>query len=195
MIKAIIFDCFGVLVTSSYEPFKAQYLQNDPDLIKKFMQVENRSSRGEISLEQAEIEFAEIAGVSFQETSSFLQDNPRNVLLLRYIHQELKGRYKIAMLSNIADDRIHELFIENDIELFDDMVLSYQVGLAKPDRQIYELAAERLMLKPEECVFVDDNSYYCDGARHAGMSTVLYDNFKQMKSELEKLLKMGDTDK
>jgi epoxide hydrolase-like predicted phosphatase len=195
VIKGVIFDCFGVLVTSSYEPFKADYLHNDPELIKKFMQVENRSSRGEISLEQAEIEFAEIAGISFQETSEFLQDNPRNDLLLRYISQELKGDYKISMLSNIADDRIHELFTENDIELFDDMVLSYQVGLAKPDKQIYILAAERIGLAPDECVFIDDNSYYCEGARSAGLNAVLYDNFKQMKSELEKILEVGDTDK
>lgn len=159
------------------------------------MQVEDRSSRGEISLEQAEIEFAEIAGISFQETSVFLQDNPRNDLLLRYISQELKGNYKISMLSNIADDRINELFTENDIELFDDMVLSYQVGLAKPDKQIYILAAERIGLTPEECVFVDDNSYYCEGARNAGLNAVLYDNFKQMKSLLEEILKVGDTDK
>jgi epoxide hydrolase-like predicted phosphatase len=184
-----------VLVTSSYEPFKVDYLHNDPELINKFMQVENRSSRGEISLEQAEIEFAEIAGISFQETSEFLQDNPRNDLLMRYINQELKGNYKISMLSNIADDRIHELFTENDIELFDDMVLSYQVGLAKPDKQIYILAAERIGLKPEECVFVDDNSYYCEGARDVGMHTVVYNNFKQMKKELEIILEVADSDK
>lgn len=195
MIKAIIFDCFGVLVTSSYEPFKAQFLHNDPELIKKFMQIENKSSRGEISLEQAETEFAEIAGVSFQDTVSFLQDNPRNELLLRYIDQNLKDRFKISMLSNIADDRISELFREEDISMFDDMVLSYQVGLAKPDKRIYEIASERLGLAPEECVFIDDNSYYCNGAIEIGMQTVIYQNFKQMKTDLEKILKVSDTDK
>ena len=195
MIKAIIFDCFGVLVTSSYEPFKAQYLQNDPDLLKKFMQVEDQSSRGQISLEQAEIEFAEIAGISFQDTSTFLQDNPRNELLLRYIAQELKGKYKISMLSNVADNRIHELFTANDIELFDDMVLSYQVGLAKPDIRIYKMTVERLGLLPEECVFIDDIPYYCNGAEEIGIKTVLYENFRQMKIEVEKILEVADSDK
>lgn len=188
MIKAIIFDCFGVLVTSSYEPFKAQYLRGDQKLIEQFMEIENRSSRGEISLEEAEREFAELAGLSFQETAEFLQDNPRNSLLLRYISQELKGTYKISMLSNIADDRIPDLFTDEDVVMFDDVVLSYQVGLAKPDDNIYKLTAERLQVLPEECAFVDDNQGYCAAAEEVGMKTVCYQNFAQTKKELERLL-------
>jgi epoxide hydrolase-like predicted phosphatase len=195
MIKAIIFDCFGVLVTSSYEPFKAQYLHNDKELIDKFMAIENRSSRGEISLGEAEKEFASLAGISFQETAEFLQDNPRNKLLLRLISQDLVDKYKISMLSNIADDRIGEMFTSDDIKLFDDMVLSYQTGLAKPDTRIYKLAAERLSLEPEECIFIDDNTYYCDGAAEIGMKTIRYESFKQMKNELDKILEVSDTDK
>lgn len=188
MIKAIIFDCFGVLVTSSYEPFKANYLHGNKKLIEQFMEIENRSSRGEISLEEAEQEFAELAGLSFQETAEFLQNNPRNALLLRYIDQELKGSYKISMLSNVADDRVTELFTNQDIDMFDDMVLSFQVELAKPDARIYKLTAERLEVKPEQCVFVDDNQGYCAAAEEIGMKTVLYKNFKQCRSDMQKLL-------
>lgn len=188
MIKAIIFDCFGVLVTSSYEPFKANYLNGDPELIKKFMDVENRSSRGEISLEEAESEFAELAGLSFQETADILTDNPRNAILLRYISQELKNKFKISMLSNVADDRIEELFEPHDIEMFDDMVLSFQVELAKPDTRIYQLAADRLGIRPDECIFVDDNQGYCTEAANLGMKTVVYSNFKQAKKEIEDIL-------
>lgn len=195
MIKAIIFDCFGVLVTSSYEPFKAQYLNNDKKLIEQFMDIENESSRGEITLEQAESKFAKLAGVSFQETAEFLQDNPRNSLLLRYIEQELKNSYKIGMLSNIADDRVPDLFTEKDIELFDDILLSYQAGIAKPDSRIFEMSAERLGILPEECLFIDDNAGYCSGAQSVGMQTVVYRNFKQAMSEIEQILEVADSNK
>ena len=188
MIKGIIFDCFGVLVTSSYEPFKSEVLKNDTELIEKFMDIENRSSRGEISLEVAEKEFSELSGLSFQETTDYLTNNPRNVILLRYIAQELHGRYKLSMLSNVADDRVEELFEPNDIDLFDDMVLSFQVNLAKPDEKIYVLAAERLGLQPSECVFIDDNQGYCSAAADVGMKTVLYSDFKNAKRTLEELL-------
>ena len=188
MIKAIIFDCFGVLVTSSYEPFKSEKLNNDKELVDKFMDIENRSSRGEISLEEAEKEFADLAGLSFQDTAEFLTNNPRNSLLLRYISQELKGNYKISMLSNVADDRVSELFTEDDIALFNDMVLSYQVELAKPDARIYHVVAERLRVHPSECVFIDDNSSYCSAAEGVGMHAIQYKSFGQMKTEVERIL-------
>lgn len=188
MIKAVIFDCFGVLVTSSYEPFKEKYFHGDQQLIDEFMWIENRSSRGEITLEEADEEFARVANITPEQASKELSKNPRNAQLLEYIEKELKDNYKIGMLSNVADDRLHELFSEDDLALFDDTVLSYQVGLAKPDPRIFRLAVQRLNLEPEECVFVDDNRGYCNGAEDVGMSTILYTNIDDFKSKIHQLL-------
>jgi epoxide hydrolase-like predicted phosphatase len=188
MIKAIIFDCFGVLVTSSYEPFKQKYFHGDAELIRKFIEIEDRSSRGEITLEQAEQGFAELAGISFEQCEYELAQNPRNESLLTYISESLKGNYKIGFLSNVAKDRTHELFTDADIALFDDMILSFQVGMAKPQPEIFSLAAERLGLLPNECVFVDDLSKYLVGADEAGMHTILFKDTEQFKQSLESLL-------
>lgn len=184
MIKAIIFDCFGVLVTSSYEPFKKKYFGGDKDKIAKFTEIEDRSSRGEISLEEAEAGFAELAGVSLEQCAEELAQNPRNAELLEYIKKELKPRFKIGMLSNVAKNRISELFLPEDTDLFDDIVLSFQVGLAKPDPKIFELAAQRLGLKLEECLFVDDLAKYLVGAEKVGMSTIQYRDFDEFKNYL-----------
>jgi len=59
-------------------------------------------------------------------------------------------------------------------ELFDAWVISSEVGLRKPDPAIYELAAERLGLSPERCVFVDDLPGNLKPARALGMATVLH---------------------
>ena len=59
-------------------------------------------------------------------------------------------------------------------ELFDAWVISSEVGLRKPDPAIYELAAERLGLPPERCVFVDDLPGNLKPARAIGMATVLH---------------------
>ena len=59
-------------------------------------------------------------------------------------------------------------------ELFDAWVISSEVGLRKPDPAIYELAAERLGLPPERCVFVDDLPGNLKPARALGMATVLH---------------------
>lgn len=188
MIKAIIFDCFGVLVTSTYEPFKKKYFGDNSELIKQFTEIEDRSSRGEITLDEAVTGFAELANISYEQAVSELTQNPRNAELLNYITDSLKTKFKIGLLSNVAKDRTKELFTDADIALFDEIVLSFQVGLAKPDPQIFALSAERLGLRPDECIFVDDLSKYLAGAEQTGMKTILYKDFEDFKKELESIL-------
>jgi putative hydrolase of the HAD superfamily len=92
----------------------------------------------------------------------------------------LRGRYKIGLLSN-ADERLEER-LQDQLKIFDrfdDVVNSARVGMAKPDPRIFALAAERLGVKPEECVFVDDLERNIVAAREAGMYGIHYlgDNF------------------
>lgn len=93
-----------------------------------------------------------------------------NIELIR----RLRPRYRTGILSN-ADrtltTRLRELTIA---DLFDDIVVSGEVGVAKPERRIYELAARRLKLTPDECVFIDDLERNVEGAFEAGMVGVHY---------------------
>jgi putative hydrolase of the HAD superfamily len=57
-------------------------------------------------------------------------------------------------------------------ELFDQVVISAEVGLHKPQPEIYLLAAERLEVEPAECLFVDDLKENCDGAEAVGMTAI-----------------------
>jgi HAD superfamily hydrolase (TIGR01509 family) len=79
----------------------------------------------------------------------------------------------VSILSN-ADaslrDRLRDGHRIHD--LFDDVVCSADVGLAKPDAAIYRLAAERLGLPPAACVFVDDLPANVEAAREVGMQGV-----------------------
>jgi putative hydrolase of the HAD superfamily len=59
-------------------------------------------------------------------------------------------------------------------ELFDVVIISAEVGMRKPDREIFLLAAEELDLPPEECVFVDDLLHNAEGARRVGMEAVVH---------------------
>jgi HAD superfamily hydrolase (TIGR01509 family) len=71
--------------------------------------------------------------------------------------------------------------------LFDAVVISGEVGLAKPTRQIYLLTAEKLGLKPEECVFVDDLPVNVRGAVAAGMVGVHHTSVRATVDELAAL--------
>ncbi len=73
-------------------------------------------------------------------------------------------------------------------ELFDGVVISGEVGLHKPQPQIFELGAERVSLPPEACVFVDDLRENCEGAEAVGMVAVLHRGPDETLERLEQLL-------
>ncbi|MFT4532208.1 MAG: epoxide hydrolase-like predicted phosphatase [Candidatus Saccharimonadales bacterium] len=188
MIKAVIFDCFGVLVDSSYVPFRSKYFAGQQDKLAEFSRLEDMSSKGDLEYSELIDKFAKLAGISVDLAVKELADNPVNTELFEYINASLKPSYKIGFLSNVGTDRVYELFTDDEVALFDNIVLSFQVGMAKPDARIYELAAERLGVEPHECVFVDDVEHYLAGAATAGMQTVHYTDYESFKESVAELL-------
>ena len=71
--------------------------------------------------------------------------------------------------------------------MFDTLVFSCAEGLKKPEREIYELTAERLGVTPEQSVFIDDRTDYIKGAEQAGLKTILFKSIEQVKTNLAKL--------
>lgn len=71
--------------------------------------------------------------------------------------------------------------------MFDDIVISGEVGMRKPEPEIFLLAARRLDLKPDECVFIDDLELNVDGARAVGMSGILHTSYDETRRALEAL--------
>ena len=134
MIRAVLFDCFGVLAEAQGNTYRA------------------------------------------------------NTPLLSYIARELSPGYTLGVLSNTSLDQFHRLFTNDQLRIFDTLVLSAEVGLAKPDERIYHLAAKRFGVMPEECLFVDDIERYCAAANEAGMRALLYTERQQFERQLEELL-------
>lgn len=87
----------------------------------------------------------------------------------------LKPSYRIGILSN-ADTTLEERIRDGlgIYHLFDTVVSSAVVGVAKPDHRVYRLAAERLGLPVEECLFIDDAERNVEAAREVGMAAVHY---------------------
>jgi epoxide hydrolase-like predicted phosphatase len=75
-------------------------------------------------------------------------------------------------------------------ELFDGVVISGEVGLYKPQPEIFRLGAERVGLDPTECVFVDDLRENCEGAEAVGMTAVLHRGADASLERLEDLLRV-----
>ena len=94
-----------------------------------------------------------------------------NIQLVR----QLRVGYRCSVLSN-ADLTLRQR-LEQELalhHLFDDIVISAEVGMAKPAPEVFRLAADRLALPPEACVFVDDWDKNIEAARGVGMQAVLH---------------------
>lgn len=103
--------------------------------------------------------------------------------------QRLRGHYQVALLSN-ATDRL-ERFLEDELSiagLFDLVVNSARVGLAKPDPAIYELALERLGVAPQEAIFVDDRVNNVISAARLGIHAVHHVTFERTAAQIRALL-------
>lgn len=187
MIKAIVFDCFGVLVTESWLAFKEEHFGHDATLSQEAADLMQRADAGLISHEEFVDQVARMADMSPTEVNNILDRNVPNVPLFDFIEKELKPRYKIGMLSNAAADWLEELFAKQQLSLFDAIALSYESGIAKPDERAYLQIAERLALEPQECIFVDDQERHCTGAQEAGMQATLYTSVEDLKRQLRPL--------
>jgi putative hydrolase of the HAD superfamily len=111
---------------------------------------------------------------------------PENVALVR----ALRGAYRIGILSN-ADASLRERLRDGlgIYDLFDVVVCSAEVGMAKPEPAIYRLAAERVGVPPEACVFIDDHEPNVVAAGEVGMRGILFrvDRGQNLEAELAAL--------
>lgn len=112
----------------------------------------------------------------------------RNEALLATIEQDFKGKYKVGMLSNLGVASLNTLFSQDERQkLFDAVVISGEVGIAKPHPDIYKLVCERLDVAPQEAVFVDDSTDNISGAQAIGMQTIWYRDFATFQNDLAAL--------
>ena len=104
------------------------------------------------------------------------------------IMKKLNARYRLIMVSNV--DVVRFGFIRKrfpEIMIFDDYVLSYELGVMKPDAGIYRVALEKAGARPEECVFIDDMEENIEGATALGIPGILYRPETDLEKELRSL--------
>jgi putative hydrolase of the HAD superfamily len=100
----------------------------------------------------------------------------------------LKKNYKIVMLSNtdvMRFDFIKKKFPE--IMIFDEYVLSYQVGFIKPHPQIYKEALKQAGIEAKECVFIDDREENIEEAARLGISGILMEPQTDLEAVLQEM--------
>lgn len=187
MVKALIFDCFGVLVGSSYDYLKS--LAPTSQAVEDLNDLIYQAERGYISKAEYETLICELLNISNSQLNEISKSY--HVKLTKTVDLLSEKRHeglKIALLSNVAKYTLESIFTDFELgSMFDDMVISSETNLVKPDPLVYELVANRLDLKPEECVMIDDLETNVRGAAAIGMKGIVYKNIDQLKSDLDKI--------
>ena len=186
-ITAIIFDCFGVLVSEGWLPFKHKYFDSDPEKFEQATNMQKRADAGLTDHEGFVKSVAELAGIDPVTAHREIDNTVTDASLLDYI-ATLKPNYKIGFISNASQSWISEFFTSEQAALFDAIDISSETGLLKPDPRAFEHIAEALDTPIEQCIIIDDQVGYCEGARAAGMKSITYVGLDHLKKELHTII-------
>jgi epoxide hydrolase-like predicted phosphatase len=193
--KALLVDFGGVLTTDIWSSFAAfcgqrgldagaakQLFRENPDALATLRGLET----GEVDPTDFERRFAALLGTEPDGLVEglFAGLQPDQPML------EAVGRARNAGVPTglISNSWVMDHYTDEIRSLFDEVVISAEVGLHKPQPEIYLLAAKRLGVRPEHCVFVDDLRENCVGAEAVGMTAVLHRDAAETISQVEELL-------
>jgi FMN phosphatase YigB (HAD superfamily) len=189
MIKAVLFDFYGVLYPDTFWGLANQFL---PDRGKETQQqLHDLIKRSDLSMIDQESFWAETAQLFGTSPSELIAARSAfggvDTVLLNRI-KDLKNRgLQVGIISNVGSGAVEEALGDHK-SLFDVMILSGDTGFIKPDPQVYELALERLGLEAKDCLFIDDIPRNVRGAEAVGMNAVHYEGLPDYDLAIARLM-------
>jgi len=211
VIAAALFDFGGVILSSPFDAF-ATY-ERECGLPEGFIRLVNSTdpdTNAWARLERSQVGLEEFCGL-FESEARALGQEIDGAGVLGCLHGEVRpamaeavrlcaARLKTGLLTNnfvlgpaeddgevvVHDDRTVET--SAIVGLFDVVVESSVVGVRKPDPHFYEVACERLDIRPEQAVFLDDLGVNLKPARAMGMTTIKVVDPDEAIAELEAVI-------
>jgi len=199
MIRAVLFDVGGVIITSPFESFARYEAEHGlPDGFIRKLNSTNPDTNAWAHLERGD--------VSFDEFCELFEGEARSAggeLSGRQVMELLSGEVRPAMLEAVrrCHERLKTAMVTNNwraedeggrldslLPLFDVVIESSKAGVRKPDPRFYALSCEQLGIEPTEAVFLDDLGINLKPARAMGMTTIKVTDPDEAIAELEEVV-------
>jgi len=193
----LLIDFGGVLTTSVWDSFAdfcrekrlkedavKRLFREDPEALAELRGLET----GSLSEDEFELRFAKRLGLG--EASNLIDSMFRGMRPSEPMVAAVRDARAAGIRTGLVSNSWSTSHYDRDLlrELFDAVVISAEVGMHKPQPEIYLLAAERLGQRPSSCVFVDDLRENCAGAEAVGMTAILHRDPAETISRMQELL-------
>ncbi len=196
-LDAVLFDFGGVLTTSVWDSF-ADFCREkglEDDAVKRLFREDPGALADLRDLETGRVEEPEFerrfaARLGLDEAADLIDSMFRGMRPNPPMVEAVRAARAAGIKTGLVSNSWSTSHYDRDLlaELFDAAVISAEVGLHKPEPEIFLLAAKRLGVEPERCVFVDDLRENCAGAEAVGMTAVLHRDSAETIARLEELL-------
>ncbi len=199
--RAILFDWGGVFTLARRSTFPTEQLERNlgipqGTLSKRLYDNDywTRAQIGEITDEEfwyltlQQFNISDQRGIAKFKAALFKGESSRLRGGMVNLVKQLKQNYIVALLSNadnIFRDLLETKFHAN--KLFHDVIISAEVGVAKPDPKIFTIACGKLGVEEKDCVFIDDSGRNVESAMSVGIRAIQYRNTIQLIKELKQL--------
>ena len=196
-IKAVFFDNGGVITRTEHQAPRqhlAERFGMDYDEIDKVVFGSPSASRatvGEITEEEHWLTVMKMLKQPASEyeriRDEFFAGDVVDLELVNFL-RSLKSKYKVGLISNAWSGLRDYIVREKFDNAFHHMVISAEVGVAKPEAKIYHIALEQFEVSPSEAVFVDDFIENIEACEKLGIKGIHFKNPKVALKELKALL-------
>src|SRR3989338_10237204 len=115
--------------------------------------------------------------------NSYKKNFKQNKELFNKLFKLKKQGYKVAVLSDQWFLSKEALMPKKLYKHFDEVIVSCDVGIRKPNQKIYQLAVKKLNFSPKEILFIDNQKWNISPAKKLGMKTILFKSNKQLFSD------------
>ena len=196
-IRAVLFDMGGAIVRTEYQAPRqhlAERLGMEYDDLVKIVFDSDSGYKASIGAITAEEHWASVlkklkrpAPEMDAIRHEFFAGDIIDRTLVDFL-RSLRGKYKTGIISNAWGDLREYIVREKFEDAFDYMIISAEVGVAKPDVKIYQIALEQVGVSPKEMVFVDDFAVNIKGCEKLGIKGILFKDPASALKQLKALL-------
>jgi len=196
MIKTIIFDLGGVC-------FNINWKKIDEEMKEKFgisslvrtygrdiQELYEDASVGKKTMKEVFEKICEGKDLNVDEVVNYYKELYKKYKNLNeeifILIKNLKDKIRVVCLTDTNEVHFQAHEEQNHLSCFDECFASFQLGINKLNKDIFKIIIDKLNLKPEEIIFVDDSQEKVDNAKSFGINGIKFENIEQLKIELNK---------